>query len=414
MANSKAADDADQARESDVNKRALKNQPSSDGANASPPQKIVAKDSEPGSETVPNPPQDANPSATNTARTNESQQRRQSLASRQATSTYVIKTLKELNSQTDSDCFAQLVGKDKLRTKQGKPYYKVTFRDKTHSAQALIWNDSALFEECDSSWTLGDFFKIRATIHSSKYGPKLEIRKARLTCPGDEENGFDPDKCRPTSLDSAENIFSEIVAIANKRLGKGPLLQTVLNILKDNRLKLLELGASKAHHRSYSGGLLEHTLSVLKISIMIADHFTATFPILKGSLSTPLIVAGAILHDVGQIGELEPFGGGFRKTTRGKLVGHAVIGAEILRRYADASNLDPQTACKLEHLILTHSRFAEWGSPTPPASLEAMVLHYADYADSTFASALTIIAEDNNSDDFTLRKGPFDVAILKP
>ena len=325
-----------------------------------------------------------------------------------------IKTLSELNAFTDSDCFVQLISKEKLRTKDGKPYFKVSFRDRKRTVQAIIWNDNQLFVDCDTSWRIGKFYKIRASIRDTNFGLKLEIRRIRETTPADEEDGFTPNKCRPSSEKSPETTAAEIMTLASVHLGKTPLLRLVQKIFKENRIALYDAPASRSHHRVYIGGLLEHTLSVTKIAIFLADHFYANNPLLKDRFSKELVVAGAILHDVGKILDTVTTVTGPKHTLAGDLVGHAVLGTEIVRKYATEVGLDEETRIQLEHLILTHSRFADWGAPFPPSTLEAMVLHYADYADSTFANSLNLLETDEGSGAYTLRKGAFGVPIFKP
>lgn len=325
-----------------------------------------------------------------------------------------IKTLAELTPSADADSFVQLVEKERLRTKDGKPYYKTIFRDRKRSFQALVWLDSPLFASCEKEWRVGRFYKIRASIRDSAYGVKLEIKKIREVVASDKESGFTPNLCRPSSETPPETLTSEILALANAHIAKGPLLNLIHRVVKARRLDLQELAASREHHRSYVGGLLEHTRSVTKIAIALTEHFLAENPRLRGQLSKSLVVAGAILHDFGKLLDTNSTITGPQKTVAGELIGHAVLGLEIVNQYAQAVGLDQETRVQLEHLILTHSRFADWGAPTPPATLEAMILHYADYADSTFSSALKILDEDASVGDFTLRKSPFGTPLFKP
>ena len=324
-----------------------------------------------------------------------------------------IKMLADLAPNVESDCFVQLVERELLKTKDGKPYYKVLFRDCDKSANAFIWLNSPFFADCENNWRVGAYYKIRATARDSNYGVKLELRRVRETNPADKEDGFDPNKCRPCSKTPPETLASEILALAQTHIGKGALLQLIQRIFKERRLALCEAAASRLHHHTYPGGLLEHALSTTKIAIMLYDHYVATFPQLGKRLSKPLLVAGAILHDVGKILDSVSTPVGSKKTVQGRLVGHPVLGVEIVLRYADAVQLEPNLRVQLEHLILTHSRFPDWGSPSPPTTLEAMLLHYADYADSTFASALKIIEEDDSSGEFTARNSPFGAPLFK-
>lgn len=322
------------------------------------------------------------------------------------------KTLSEMLDMKEGDCFVQLAGKEKLRTKDGKPYFKISFRDRNKSVQSLIWFDSRFFLECEKKWELGGFFKVRGVIRDNGYGAKLEIRKIRGVVAADSSDGFDPLKCQPSSSRPPEEILNELLTIAEKQLGKGALLNLIRRIFKDYRLELVDSAASRTHHHVYIGGLLEHTLSVTKISIILCEHFLDEFP--TCGFSKSMVVAGAILHDVGKV--LDSFStiAGAQKTLAGNLIGRQILGLEIVERYVDDVQLDKETARQLEHLILTHARFQDWGSPSPPQTLEAMILHYADYADSTFASSIKILEEDVSPERFTQRKGPFGVPLMKP
>lgn len=325
-----------------------------------------------------------------------------------------LRTLAEMRDLAESDCFVQLVEKEKLRTKDGKPYFKLTFRDRKRSVQSLFWFDSQFFLECEKNWKVGEFFKIRGSMRDSGYGPKLEVRRIRKVVPEDENDGFNPRECQPSSEQPPEEIIAILLAIADKQIGKGPLLNLVRRFFKEYRLPLSDAAASRMHHRTYVGGLLEHTLSVTRLAIMTYDHFCIEFPQLTNRVSKPLLVAGALLHDAGKILDSSATVTGVQKTLAGNLINHQILGVGLIQRLAAESRLDDETTYQLEHLILTHSRFPEWGSPSPPQTLEAMLLHYADYADSTFVSSMKILEEDVTPDKFSQRKGPFGVPIMKP
>ena len=350
------------------------------------------------------------------ARAPLSQQQRRASARRQdvAIPPTAIKTLAELTTTAEADSFVQLVEKERLRTKDGKPYYKATFRDRRRSIETFVWLDSPLFPSCERDWRVGHFYKIRATLRDSTYGVKLEIRKIREVAESDKEAGFTPNLCRPSSETPPETLLSELIALANAHIAKGPLLNLIHRVVKARRTELQELAASREHHRTYVGGLLEHTISVTKIAIALTEHFTTLNPRLRTKLSKNLVVAGAILHDFGKLLDTTSTLVGPQKTVAGALIGHAVLGLEIVNQYAQIVGLDQETRVQLEHIILTHSRFADWGAPTPPATLEAMILHYADYADSTFSSAIKILADDAAPGEFTQRKSPFGTPLFKP
>jgi 3'-5' exoribonuclease len=136
--------------------------------------------------------------------------------------------------------------------------------------------------------------------------------------------------------------------------------------------------AAKVHHHAYVGGLAEHTLSVMELCEQVARHYA--------DLDRDLLLAGAFCHDLGKIRELavEP---GFPYTEEGQLVGHIVLGHQMVLDRAREVGLSPERALDLGHLILSHQGELEWGSPIEPRTLEALVLHYLDNLDSKMAAA---------------------------
>ncbi len=325
----------------------------------------------------------------------------------------MLKALSEMKDGAEADCFVQLVEKEKLRSRDSKFYFKLVFRDRKTSVQALVWSDHYFFPDCDKNWTIGSFYKIRGRIVESSYGLRLEIRRIREIGEEDLDEGFNPQQCQPGPELPPEEIASAILSLASKQIGKGSLLNLIQRVFKEYRIQLYEAAASRTHHRTYGAGLLEHTLSVTRLAVAIYDHFNSEFPLLATRASKPLVVAGAILHDVGKILDSKTTLVDSQKTLAGNLIGHQILGLEIVRRMAIEVRLEDEIRYRLEHLILTHSRFPEWGAPTPPETIEAMILHYADYADSTLASALKILEEDVSTGDLTFKKGPFGVPLVK-
>ena len=325
----------------------------------------------------------------------------------------IVKTLSDMNASSPGDCYAQLVEVERRLTKDGNPYYKTSFRDSKSSAQAILWRENRLFNECEQFWKVGRFYKIRGLVRNTNYGRQLDILRIREVTRDDKADGFDKNKCRPASSIPPESLAAEILGIVSRQAGKTPLTRLVQKIFKDRRLSLYETSASRFHHRVYVGGLLEHTLSVIKLAIFIADHYRASDPRLAKTINKPLIVVGAALHDIGKILDTQMTPAGPKRTIEGDLIGHAALGVRIARKYGEEVKVDEGILARLEHIILTHSRFPDWGAPFPPASLEAMIVHYADYVDSTFASSLKILDEDSSEDAFTGKKGPFGTQLLK-
>jgi 3'-5' exoribonuclease len=117
------------------------------------------------------------------------------------------------------------------------------------------------------------------------------------------------------------------------------------------------------------------------------------------------VVAGAILHDIGKLREIEQQSGGAVYTPAGALLGHMVQGRDMVREAAARMNtkaerdsaplrLDDETLLRLEHVIISHQRLPEWGSPKPPMTPEALIVHYADDLDAKY-NMMYCVLRDN-------------------
>src|SRR5262245_25042670 len=99
--------------------------------------------------------------------------------------------LAELKPGQSGDCFVLLSNKERATTRDGKPYYRVTFRDAARSAVAMVWRDSNWFDPCDGQWRAGQFYKLRCRYVESQYGPQIELERVRGVEEGDRRDGFD-------------------------------------------------------------------------------------------------------------------------------------------------------------------------------------------------------------------------------
>lgn len=143
--------------------------------------------------------------------------------------------------------------------------------------------------------------------------------------------------------------------------------------------------AAKHNHHAYLGGLLEHTLSVTRLCQRLADHY-------GDALDRDLLVTAALLHDVGKVRELGARAG-FPYTDEGKLLGHILLGLQMVdEAAADVPDLPPARLLLLRHIIAAHQGRYEWQSPREPATLEALVLHYADDLDAKYNQVAGLLA----------------------
>ena len=305
--------------------------------------------------------------------------------------------LGELAEGQEADFFALLSQKEELTTRDGKPYFRVAFRDALREVRFPIWSDTPLAEPCRQEWQVGEFYKLRAVLRESNYGMQLEIHKIRLVEDSDREDGFDPLMCQPKSRFDAKQMFNELVAIAEKEIVDQELRALVLGILNEHHELLLWLPAAKRNHHAYLAGFLEHVLNVTRTCCHLAEKYADLYDDLQPPLNKDVVVAGAVLHDIGKIRELETGPTGAEYTAEGTLLGHILQGRDIIRETAANHHVDAEILLRLEHVIVAHQRLPEWGSPKPPMTPEALIVHYADDLDAKLAMMVTVLKEDTSA-----------------
>lgn len=264
--------------------------------------------------------------------------------------------------------------------KNGKPYMTLRLMDKTGEVDAKIWDNidqiAPLFEK-------NDFLKI--TAKASVYLGKMQLVVAELRKMPEEEvtlSDFLPETERDIREMEAE-LQTLLTTIGNIWLRR--LLE---NIFTDPQIAPLYrvAPAAKGMHHVYLGGLLEHSLAVAKL-------VEAVVPLYQG-LNRDLLIAGALLHDLGKVREMK-FSRAFDYSDEGKLIGHISIGVEMIHEQISTIPDFPQDlAMHIKHLILSHHGQYEYGSPKRPKTLEATVLNYLDDLDSKINGIKTHIKKE--------------------
>jgi len=313
------------------------------------------------------------------------------------------------------DCFVLLAAKDRAKTRDGKPYFRVTFRDTGRSATAMVWSDSAWFEDCEQHWRPGAFYKVRCRYVENAYGPQIEIDRIRPVEESDAADGFDPAGFHPTTRFDIDEMYAELLSIAREQIAGEPLRRLVVELLEENADDIRRFPAARRNHHAYIGGYLEHVLSVTKTALFLADKYRDYYRDMQPAVSKELVAAGAILHDIGKLRELEYHPEGAGRTAAGELIGHVLMGRDIVReKAARIPDLDAETLLRLEHVIVAHQNLPEWGSPIAPHTPEALLVHYADDVDAKFHMLATALeAQPQDDAEFTGRDNPLRRAIFR-
>lgn len=260
-------------------------------------------------------------------------------------------------------------GKRSAETRNGKPYDNLILQDKTGTLDGKVWDPNsqgiADYDEKDFIEVFGDVINYNGNL-------QLNIRQIRKA----EEGEYNPADYMPTTDKSVDGMYGELTAYIRQISNK--YLRQVLEFyyIKDEAFikKFKAHSAAKTVHHGFSGGLLEHTLSVTRM----CDYFATSYSI----LNRDLLLSSAILHDIGKVKELSDFPDN-DYTDEGQLIGHIVIGVEMID---DAIRSIPdfpvKLAHELKHCIVAHHGELEYGSPKKPALAEAVALNMADSTDA--------------------------------
>jgi 3'-5' exoribonuclease len=232
----------------------------------------------------------------------------------------------------------------------------------------------------------------------------LEIRKIREVVDADAADGFDPWMCVDRSRYEPQKMFDELTAIVRAEIPAGPLQATVLSLLESHREKLLAHPAAKWHHHAFIAGLLEHTLSVTRTCVYLAGKYAEKYDDMRPPLDRGMVVAGAVVHDIGKLVELEAQPTDTVYTAPGALLGHLLLGRDMVQQAGQSAGLDAESLLRLEHVVIAHQRLAEWGSPKPPMTPEALIIHYADDLDAKFDMMYRALRDDKTPGPLTSDK----------
>jgi 3'-5' exoribonuclease len=253
-------------------------------------------------------------------------------------------------------------------TKNGKPYIALNLSDKTGIIKGRIWDNA---DKLDSGFDQGDVVYLKS--FSVLYQGDMQLNVHAIKRIAEE----DVDLCdfMPVSPLDPEQGYTDIqacIATVND-----PHLRRLLEmIFEDERIvaAFKKAPAAKSIHHDCLGGLIEHTLSVTRIADMLAGHYS--------TVDRDLLVTGAVLHDIGKIYELS-YERSFDYTDEGRLIGHIVMGMELISdTIKGMPDFPVQKSMLIKHMILSHHGQLEFGSPKRPKIPEALLLSYIDDIDA--------------------------------
>ncbi len=253
-------------------------------------------------------------------------------------------------------------------TRAGKPYLALALMDRTGEIEARLWDNA---EQYDGAAEAGSYVRIQGTARSYRDRLQLVIGSLQRVDEGQVRlEDFMPASHRPGEVMVAE--LESVIA----RLEDRPLHDLLRTLFAGETLELFcRAPAAKKMHHAYLGGLLEHTLSVTGMAARAADHYPG--------LDRDLLIAGALVHDIAKIREFSFARLPFDYTDSGRLIGHLVLGAEMVRQAAArVPDLTPDRLDQLIHMVLSHHGRHDFGAPVLPMTPEALILHHLDDMDA--------------------------------
>lgn len=269
-------------------------------------------------------------------------------------------------------------------TKNGKTYENVIFQDKTGVADAKIWEPNS---QGIGDFAVMDYVDIVAEVTSFQGSIQLNVKRARKV----QEGEYDPADYLPVSEKDISHMYQELLGFVQKI--REPHLRSLAEAFFVRDPEFAQdfqfHSAAKSVHHSFVGGLLEHTLSVVRL----CEFYVRSYPL----LNEDLLYTAALCHDIGKVRELSAFPAN-DYTDAGQLLGHISIGYEMVHEQIQKIPGFPlKLAHELKHCILAHHGELEYGSPKKPALMEAVALNMADNTDAKLETMTEILkaAGDN-------------------
>jgi 3'-5' exoribonuclease len=243
-------------------------------------------------------------------------------------------------------------------------FLDLTLCDSTGRIPAKVWENAAAIAD---RFEVGSVVEVTGSVETYRNELQLRIENLR-PLPPEEAN---PSQFLPTSKKDPAALEARIAQVV-KSVGNQHLRELLMGLFRDQdfRKRFVTAPGAKALHHAYVGGLIEHTAEVVELCEKVCEVFPA--------LDRDLLLASAILHDIGKMEELS-WQTAFEYTDEGQLLGHLVLGERlVLARANQIEGFPEELKLRLSHMILSHHGTGEFGSPKPPMTAEAIALHHAE------------------------------------
>lgn len=265
--------------------------------------------------------------------------------------------------------------------RDGNPYLTVTLADKSGRIKAVVWDN---VNEISGAANAGDFVTVNGSV--SEYRGKLQMVIRSMTAqPPETVMASD---FLPATTRDVDQMFAKLQTLC-ATMGN-PFLRALLEAFwadPEFVKQFKQAPAAKKMHHAFLGGLLQHTLSMALLADKISVHYSG--------LNRDLLLAGAVLHDIGKVRELS-YDQNIDYTDEGRLLSHIIIGLEMVdEKIRSIPGFPPADAALVKHMIVSHHGARAFGSPEPPKTIEAVLLNYIDEIDSRVNGIREFLASED-------------------
>ena len=295
--------------------------------------------------------------------------------------------IKDIRAGDLVDDIFVLSEKTMAQKRDGNNFLNITVSDKTGNIKGVIWDR---VDDISAGIASGDFVQVQGTVSEYKGILQLVVKKM-ASIPADSVN---PSDFLPATRRDIDKMFLRLLKITASMKAEHlkKLFEAFFNDTDFVR-KFKNAPAAKKMHHAYIGGLLEHTLSMALLADRIVEHYSG--------VDRDLLLAGAILHDIGKIREFN-YKYSIDYSDEGRLLSHIVIGIMMLDEKLEEIEEFPQDqAVLLRHMIVSHHGTREFGSPEPPKTIEAVLLNYIDEIDSKVNGIRDFMTTEDPNESWT-------------
>jgi 3'-5' exoribonuclease len=281
----------------------------------------------------------------------------------------------------------------------GNSWLQLELGDRTGIVEGKMWRD---YEKSAATFDRDDVVKVQGKVKLYRGKLEISVEKIRPAEPAE----YSLEDLVPHTPENVERLWvrlNEYVAgVANPWLKR--LLEEILGDLQVSE-RLKRAPAAKAMHHAYVGGLLEHIVSLCGLCLAMVEHYPGT--------DGDLLVTAAVLHDIGKLDELS-YDRAVAYTTPGQLLGHILIGYEMVSLRMDAIEGFPAPLKMLvQHLLASHHGKYEFGSPKLPQFREAVLFNYLDEIDSRMNAIERALASPEGEAEWTGRSPVLERKLLR-